>query len=103
MAGGATLDRPIILDRDGRRGEDPAHQVCQAADERRMRADSRRALIEGYAAFFGEMAVFDIELDQSLGMLRHEGQRIERDRLAVTASARDLVDRRRTYPLQPPE
>ena len=82
----------------GRRGA--SDQGGKACDEARMRADGRRALIDGNAALPRQVAVVPVELHQRLGMLGDEGHGRHDHRLSLRAGPFDLAVRIGADPLQ---
>ncbi len=82
---------------------DISDQPGETGDKSRMMTDRRHAPIARNIVSFREMTVFDIELDQGLGVLGDEGDRCDHDGHTVPAGADDFGVGRGSDPFQRPD
>src|SRR5262245_19493366 len=83
-----------------RRVERASNQAGKAVDKFGMGAHGRNPDVVGHARFPGDLRVFDVELDQCLGVFRNEGGRYDDEAYALLASPADLVFGGGTDPLE---
>jgi len=77
------------------------HLVGQAGDEGLVGADRRHPQVARRARFVSQLAVFDVQFNQRLGMLRYEGDRHHHDRPLRHGGLMDHRLGRRLDPFQP--
>src|ERR1700740_915673 len=79
---------------------DPTRIVAHRATARRL---VRAAPIPCNPALLGEVAIFDVELDQCLGVLGDEGDRYDDYGTAISPCTADLLIRRGSDPFEWPD
>src|SRR5207248_7840177 len=77
-----------------------ANQLGERRDEPLVSADRRHTMIGRDAASLSQTAIFQVELDQRLGMLGNKGDWCENDRCPVATGTPQLLRHRRTEPSQ---
>ena len=83
--------------------EGAADQAGEPVDKGRPDAQSRHADIISDACFLGQVAIFDIEFYQGLGVLGHEGDRHHNHGNALSAGAPQLFISGGADPIQRPD